>query len=180
MAILRIKPLIDVIAGQDPYGPVRVRRYLDLDVVKYWELGASHETEQFSRCKFDGRTKNRSVVGEPNLADQRLIRIGAEPAGLDQFRHWKRLPAYRRSGKLRLPLVLSEAGLRLFTARRHNRHIRHRADGENFIDELLQPMDIAGDDAESTYAGQVLGEQCPTLHQAVGSRSHLLLNKQPT
>ncbi|MBI5672767.1 MAG: hypothetical protein HZC50_05830 [Nitrospirae bacterium] len=47
------------------------------------------------------------------------------------------------------------------------------------MDELIQPMGIAGDDAESTHACQVLRQQRSTLHQALSRRSHLLLNKQP-
>jgi hypothetical protein len=61
------------------------------------------------------------------------------------------------SGKLPLPRVFSEAGLKL-SARRHDRHIRHWSDGENLLDELIQPVGIAGDDTESTHPGQVLRE----------------------
>ena len=152
-------------------------RDLDQNVVKYWKLGASHETEQFFRRKFNVRLKNRTLVGKPNPADERLIRTDVGLAGLDQFRHQKPSP-FDVSRKLLLPLVLSSAGLQL-TARRYDRHICYRPDGENLMDELIQPIGIADDDAESTHARQVLREQRSTLHQAVGSRSHLLLNKQP-
>lgn len=44
--VLCIKPLVKrELQGRIPYGPMRVMRDLDQDVIKYRELGASHKTE---------------------------------------------------------------------------------------------------------------------------------------
>lgn len=86
--------------------------------------------------------------------------------------------ATRLSGKLSLPRVLSRPGLAL-AVRGNDGRIGDGIHRKNFLNQLIQPMGITGDDAEPARACQVLREQGPALHQAVGSRSYLLLDKQP-